>query len=107
MLMARRYAASQALGASFKLFISFDMSVLPCAGPADAAALRTYITTYAGHPAQLTVDGKVFASTFGMPHPDRPVPGHTLTHAQRASHARSARAPSPTAGARSSRSTLR
>jgi hypothetical protein len=66
---ACRYAAAKTLGTGFKLFMSFDMSVLGCN---DAAPLRTYITTYAGHPNQLTVDGKVFASTFGTPPPRTP-----------------------------------
>ena len=44
--------------------MSFDMSVLPCTQASDAATLRNYITTYATHPNQLTVNGQVFASTF-------------------------------------------
>lgn len=41
-----------------------SFSVLPCASPADAAALRNYITEYAAHPAQFKYQGKVFVSTF-------------------------------------------
>lgn len=37
---------------------------MPCASPDDAAALRKYITTYAQHPNQLKLNGRVFASTF-------------------------------------------
>lgn len=44
--------------------MSFDMSVLPCTQASDASTLRNYITTYATHPNQLTVNGQVFASTF-------------------------------------------
>ena len=44
--------------------MSFDMTVLPCTQASDAATLRNYITTYATHPNQLTVNGQVFASTF-------------------------------------------
>jgi glucan endo-1,3-alpha-glucosidase len=61
-----RYAAAQAAGTGFKLFISFDMSVFPCTTPDNAATLRKYITTYASHPNQLRVNGGVFASTFGQ-----------------------------------------
>ncbi|TFK52554.1 glycoside hydrolase family 71 protein [Heliocybe sulcata] len=62
--VADAYTAAQKFGPDFKLFISFDMSVLPCSSPDNAAALRNYITTYASHPNQLKYDGKVFASTF-------------------------------------------
>ncbi|CAL1713082.1 unnamed protein product [Somion occarium] len=58
------YDAAAASGTGFKMFISFDMTVLPCGSPADAAALRNYVTTYADHPAQFKYDGRVFASTF-------------------------------------------
>ncbi len=37
---------------------------MPCASPDDAQQLRNYITTYAQHPNQLKVNGRVFASTF-------------------------------------------
>ena len=37
---------------------------MPCSSPDDAAQLRQYITTYAQHPNQLKVNGRVFASTF-------------------------------------------
>jgi glucan endo-1,3-alpha-glucosidase len=59
------YAAAKDLGSNFKLFLSYDMAVLPCGGPNDAALLRKYVTDFADHPNQLKVDGKVFASTFG------------------------------------------
>ncbi|KAI5123868.1 hypothetical protein M0805_005685 [Coniferiporia weirii] len=58
------YQAAEQSGTSFKLFISFDMTALPCATPADAAALREYITTYSGSSAQFKYDSKVFTSTF-------------------------------------------
>ncbi|KAI0345808.1 glycoside hydrolase [Trametopsis cervina] len=58
------YAAAQASGTDFKLFISFDMSVFPCSSPDHAAALRNYITKYASHPNQLKYNGRSFASTF-------------------------------------------
>ncbi|KAI0086496.1 glycoside hydrolase [Irpex rosettiformis] len=62
--VASAYAAAQASGTDFKLFFSFDMSVIPCASPDDAATLRNYIKTYANHPNQLKYNGRSFASTF-------------------------------------------
>lgn len=62
--VADAFNAARDSGTGFKMFMSFDMAVNPCAGPADAAPLREYITTYASHPAQFKLDGKVFASTF-------------------------------------------
>ncbi|KAI0031385.1 glycoside hydrolase [Vararia minispora EC-137] len=53
------FEAARQLGTGFKLFIS-----LPCASPADAAALRTYITTYATHPNQFIYRNRVYASSF-------------------------------------------
>ncbi|KAI5123869.1 hypothetical protein M0805_005686 [Coniferiporia weirii] len=58
------YTAAEQSNTTFKLFISFDMTVLPCTTPADAATLRNYITTYANSSAQFKYDGKIFASTF-------------------------------------------
>ncbi|KIP05382.1 glycoside hydrolase family 71 protein [Phlebiopsis gigantea 11061_1 CR5-6] len=58
------YTAAQQSGTGFKLFISFDMSVLPCDSPDAAGALRNYISTYASHPNQLKYNGRSFASTF-------------------------------------------
>jgi glucan endo-1,3-alpha-glucosidase len=37
---------------------------MPCSSPDHAAALRDYVTRYAGHPSQLKYNGHVFASTF-------------------------------------------
>lgn len=62
--VADAYSAAASSGTDFKLFISFDMSSLPCTSSDNAATLRSYITSYATHPNQLLVDGKVFASTF-------------------------------------------
>ncbi|KAI0061704.1 glycoside hydrolase [Artomyces pyxidatus] len=62
--VADAYQAALQSGLDFKLFISFDMSALPCASPNDAAALRNYITTYSNHPNQLIYNNRVFASTF-------------------------------------------
>ncbi|PCH40092.1 glycoside hydrolase family 71 protein [Wolfiporia cocos MD-104 SS10] len=62
--VADAYQAAENSGTGFKLFISFDMSALPCSTASSAETLRSYITTYASHPNQCTVDGQVFASTF-------------------------------------------
>ncbi|KZT12051.1 glycoside hydrolase family 71 protein [Laetiporus sulphureus 93-53] len=62
--VADAYQAAENSGTGFKLFMSFDMSVLPCGDASDASALTSYITTYASHPNQLTMNGRVFASTF-------------------------------------------
>ncbi|TFK49592.1 glycoside hydrolase family 71 protein [Heliocybe sulcata] len=62
--VADAYTAAKNANNGFKLFLSFDMSVLPCTTAANAAALRTYITTYANHTNQLKYNGGVFASTF-------------------------------------------
>lgn len=62
--VAAAYAAAQQSGTGFQLFISFDMSVLPCGSPDGAATLRNYITQYANHPNQFKYNGRTFASTF-------------------------------------------
>lgn len=59
------YAAASSLkSVPFKLFVSFDMSSLPCSSAADAQTIRNYISGYASHPNQLLYNGKVFISTF-------------------------------------------
>ena len=57
-----KYAAA-ALG-SFKLFFSFDMSVLSCNSASDVAPIRNYINKYAAHAAQLNFRGRPLVSTF-------------------------------------------
>jgi glucan endo-1,3-alpha-glucosidase len=51
-------------GIVFELFLSFDMTSLPCLEPDDANILQTYISTYNSHPNQLRYNGKTFVSTF-------------------------------------------
>lgn len=51
-------------GTAFKLFMSFDMSSLPCTATGDAATLQTYIKTYNTHPNQLKYNNKTLISTF-------------------------------------------
>ncbi|KAH7909032.1 glycoside hydrolase family 71 protein [Hygrophoropsis aurantiaca] len=62
--IANAYSAALQSGTDFKLFMSFDMSSLPCGSADDAGTLRNYITTYASHPNQFIYNGRVFASTF-------------------------------------------
>lgn len=62
--VANAYKAALQSGTGFKLFMSFDMTSLPCTTASDAATLRTYITTYATHPNQLLYNGHVMASSF-------------------------------------------
>ncbi|KAL7412808.1 glycoside hydrolase [Mrakia frigida] len=62
--VASAYQAAQDSGTGFKMFLSFDMTVLPCSSYDNAAALRSYITTYAAHPNQAWYGGKILASTF-------------------------------------------
>ncbi|KAF8608383.1 glycoside hydrolase [Ceratobasidium sp. AG-I] len=62
--VADAFDAARDSGTGFKMFMSFDMAVNPCASPTDAAPLREYITTYASHPSQFRFNGKIFASTF-------------------------------------------
>lgn len=48
----------------FKLFLSFDMTSMPCAGAADAQALAQLVVQHASSPAQATYAGKTLVSTF-------------------------------------------
>ncbi|KAJ7694797.1 glycoside hydrolase family 71 protein [Mycena rosella] len=62
--VADAYAAAKSLGSSFKLFLSFDMSSLPCASLGDATTLRNFMEPYQNHPNQFMYNGKPFVSTF-------------------------------------------
>ncbi|KAJ1548344.1 hypothetical protein HK405_003599 [Cladochytrium tenue] len=62
--VADAFAAAEASGASFKLFLSLDMSVLPCASAADAASLVALVQTHAASAAHATYSGKTLVSTF-------------------------------------------
>jgi len=57
------YTAAQTNG-KFKMFISFDMTVLPCASSSDANTLRQYVNQYVSHKAQLMYNGKALFSSF-------------------------------------------
>ncbi|KAB5588576.1 Glucan endo-1,3-alpha-glucosidase agn1 [Ceratobasidium theobromae] len=58
------YNAARDSGTGFKMFISLDMTILPCMGTNDAILLRNYITSFASHPAQFRFKNKAFVSTF-------------------------------------------
>ncbi|KAG5636461.1 hypothetical protein H0H81_007968 [Sphagnurus paluster] len=65
--VADAFTAAQKSKTGFKLFLSFDMSSLPCATLADATALRNYIISYRSHPNQLIYplgSGRLLVSTF-------------------------------------------
>ncbi|KAI0800253.1 glycoside hydrolase family 71 protein [Fomes fomentarius] len=62
--IARCYAAALEVGAAFRLFLSFDMTVLPSARREDVAILRDYVEQFAYHPHQLWHKGGVLVSTF-------------------------------------------
>lgn len=62
--VANAYAAAKSFGTNFKLFVSLDMSSLPCTAAGDTATVQNYITTYSSHPNQLLYDSKMVLSTF-------------------------------------------
>ncbi|KAF8634043.1 hypothetical protein AX17_004308 [Amanita inopinata Kibby_2008] len=63
-------AARRALyqGVSFKLFMSLDMTSLPCASPGDGDILRSYVMQYMYHPSQFRFRDRFFLSTFSGEH---------------------------------------
>ncbi|PPQ65381.1 hypothetical protein CVT26_000006 [Gymnopilus dilepis] len=63
--VANAYQAAQQTNLGFKLFLSLDMSSLPCATPNDAQNLRNLVTAHISHPNQLQYDSRAFVSTFG------------------------------------------
>ncbi|PFH51633.1 glycoside hydrolase family 71 protein [Amanita thiersii Skay4041] len=70
--VADAYAAAKTLlygkELSFKLFMSLDMTSLPCASASDGNILRDYIMRYQYHPNQFRYQGKQFISTFSGEH---------------------------------------
>ncbi|GLB38313.1 putative glycosyl hydrolase family 71 [Lyophyllum shimeji] len=58
------YEAASRSGLDFKLFISLDMTSLPCATPSDAQALRKIVAKYISHPHQLQIDSRAMVSSF-------------------------------------------
>ncbi|TCD60933.1 hypothetical protein EIP91_009286 [Steccherinum ochraceum] len=62
--VANAYQAARSLNTPFKLFLSFDMSTIPCTTAANSALLRSYVTNYTSHPNQLKYNNASFVSTF-------------------------------------------
>ncbi|KAI0080382.1 glycoside hydrolase family 71 protein [Panus rudis PR-1116 ss-1] len=62
--VANAYAAAKSLNTTFQLFLSLDMTSLPCGASGDASGIRQYIETYANHSNQFTYNNSVFLSTF-------------------------------------------
>ena len=58
--VASAYAAAESLGASLKLFLSFDFTAMGCTIP----NLVSTVNQYANHPNQFKVDGKPMISSF-------------------------------------------
>ncbi|KAJ6617911.1 glycoside hydrolase [Mycena sp. CBHHK59/15] len=58
--VASAYAAAQAAGPDYKLFISFDFTSWPC----DVSATVAQANLYASHPNQFMVDGKPMISSY-------------------------------------------
>ncbi|KAI0353317.1 hypothetical protein OH77DRAFT_1407081 [Trametes cingulata] len=48
----------------FKLFLSFDMSSIPCSSASNVQTLQTYIKTYANDTSQMMYNGRMLISTF-------------------------------------------
>jgi len=62
--VADAYTAAEQSGLGFKLFLSLDMSSLPCTSPSNAQTLRNLVNTYVSHPNQLQYASRAFVSTF-------------------------------------------
>ncbi|KAL0961058.1 hypothetical protein HGRIS_006046 [Hohenbuehelia grisea] len=58
------YEAARNSGLDFKMFLSLDMTSLPCDSPQAAEALRSLVSKYISHPNQLQYDSRAFVSTF-------------------------------------------
>ena len=50
--------------APFRLFLSFDMSSLPCSSASDMTALQSYIRTYSNNTSTYKYNGRMLVSTF-------------------------------------------
>ncbi|KAI1798460.1 glycosyl hydrolase family 71-domain-containing protein [Ganoderma leucocontextum] len=57
-------AATAASPSAFKLFLSFNMTSLPCSSGRDASALQEYIRTYANHTDYFWYNGGMLVSAF-------------------------------------------
>ncbi|CAK9783200.1 hypothetical protein CC85DRAFT_287563 [Cutaneotrichosporon oleaginosum] len=58
------YRISESQGGSFKMFLSLDMTSLPCRTSADAERLVNVVQQHAGSSAQAKFNGDVLVSTF-------------------------------------------
>ncbi|KAF9483528.1 glycoside hydrolase family 71 protein [Pholiota conissans] len=58
------YHAAQQSNIGFKLFLSLDMSSLPCATTEDGQKIRDLVNAYVSHPNQLQYESRAFVSTF-------------------------------------------
>ncbi|RXK35703.1 hypothetical protein M231_07031 [Tremella mesenterica] len=57
------YSAAESFG-NFKMFLSLDMTSLPCSSTSDASNLVSLVKQFASSSAQATHEGKVLVSTF-------------------------------------------
>ncbi|KAF9556741.1 hypothetical protein CPC08DRAFT_736978 [Agrocybe pediades] len=65
--VADAYEAAKQSNTDFKMFLSLDMTSLPCASPSDAQNLRSLVNTFVSHPNQLLYgpnNDRAFVSTF-------------------------------------------
>ncbi|PBK97687.1 hypothetical protein ARMGADRAFT_961288 [Armillaria gallica] len=62
--VAAAYDAARQSGLNFKLFLSLDMTSLPCATADDAQSIRSWVKTYTTHSNQLIYDSRALVSTF-------------------------------------------
>ncbi|KAF9533108.1 glycosyl hydrolase family 71-domain-containing protein [Crepidotus variabilis] len=58
------YEAAKSSNSTFKMFLSLDMTVLPCGSPDDGAKLRQLVTSNMAKDSQFFINGKAFVSTF-------------------------------------------
>ncbi|KAL8293582.1 hypothetical protein RQP46_000283 [Phenoliferia psychrophenolica] len=65
--IATAFSAAKSFGTTFKLFISFDMTVFPCIAAGDATVIIALSKLYASHSNQATYKstGQPIFSTFG------------------------------------------
>lgn len=58
------FDAADRCNCPFKLFISFDMSSIPCSTDGDAKSIQDYIIKYQTRQGYLRIDGKPLVSAF-------------------------------------------
>ncbi|KIY68913.1 glycoside hydrolase family 71 protein [Cylindrobasidium torrendii FP15055 ss-10] len=62
--IADAFTAAKSAGGNFKLFLSFDMTSLPCVSPGDANLIQQYMANYTTLPTYFVFKGKPLVSTF-------------------------------------------